>query len=104
MCSALPQEAIVIFLQTSEHPKLISLIPLVLSRASQLQTEQRAGIMFACLVFGGLHWSNAIKMLQAVSDSAREETIELFRVFAQRTHGREIATWLSENWKYVQPV
>jgi len=91
------------FLQSSEHPKIASLIPSVLSRARQLQTTQHAGIAFACVVFGGAHWEKAVSMLEAVNNAAQVEVLGLFKAFVQRTHGKDIAQWLSENWKYAEP-
>jgi hypothetical protein len=73
----------------------------VLSRARQLQTTQHAGIAFACVVFGGVHWEKAVSMLEAVNDATQVEVLRILKAFVQRTHGKEIAQWLSENWKYA---
>ena len=59
------QEAVVKFLQDAERPMIVSLLPSLLARASQLSTEQHAGLLFACLVFGGVWWDNAIMLLKA---------------------------------------
>jgi len=71
----LPQQTVVNFLSSSGNLKIVSLIPSVLSRATQLSTEQRAGITFACLVFGGLHWTSAVAMLTAIGDDDKNEAL-----------------------------
>jgi hypothetical protein len=70
LCAVLPQEAVSTFLLNFECPKIRSLIPLVLARASQLQIEQRAGIAYTCFAFGGLNWSGVVAMFTDIEDEA----------------------------------
>ncbi len=58
--------------------------------------------MFACVTFEGLHWPSVVAMLSSIDSLARAEVLRLFKAFVQRTHGNDIAKWLSEYWKYVE--
>ena len=91
------------FLQNGEHPVIASLVPTLLTRANQLSTEQHAGVIFACIVLGGTHWSNAVTMLSAMKYDERERALELFKFFAATVYGDEPAMWLLENWEYIEP-
>ena len=41
-------------------------------------------------------------MLAAIEHNARERALELFKMFAQRTYGKNIAQWLFESWRYLE--
>jgi len=42
-------------------------------------------------------------MLEAINDTTKVEVLKLFKAFVQRTHGKDIAQWLSENWRSAEP-
>ncbi len=58
--------------------------------------------MFACAILGGLHWNGVVAMLGALRDLAKEDALQLFEVFVQRTHGLDVAQWLSRNLESVE--
>ena len=41
-------------------------------------------------------------MLSSIERAGRERALELFKMFAQRTYGKNIAQWLFESWKYLE--
>jgi len=59
--------------------------------------------LFACLIFGGNYWNNAITALNGMGKSERDEALDLFKLFASKMYGKDIALWLINNWKYVEP-
>ncbi len=89
-------------MQNFECPKVVSLIPLVLARASQLQVEQRAGIVFACFALGGLHWTSVTAMISALQSEDREATVHLLKAFVQRTFGIDVGKWLPNSLECIE--
>jgi hypothetical protein len=91
----LSQEVVAKFLKTGEHPVIISLLPFLLERSSQLSTEQHVGILIACLIFGGVYWNSAVSLIKAMNATNREKTLEIFKFFTAKIYGDDSALWLS---------
>ena len=98
-----PQDSVVNFLRDGNHPVIVSLLPSVLARAGQLSKQQRAGLLFVCIVFDGKCWNNATAMLDAIEYDEREKSLDLFKLFAVKIYGKDTAVWLFNNWKCVEP-
>ena len=96
------QEAVADFLRKGKYPNITSLLKLVFSRVNQLSPQQNAGLLFACLIFNGACWEDAVLAIDMMDHDKRGASLELFQSFVARTHGCVASKWVFDNWQNVE--
>jgi hypothetical protein len=88
-------------LNSGQPIKLLTIIPELLVRASQLTLDDRTGLLVASFILGGACWNSSVKMVSDLAPVERAELLDTFTPYLMKLHSAEVAEWIKINWKGV---